>query len=74
MMQIHGTIPELPVMRGQIGASVNVNGGGGSAYKIGYGLELDKATNTLSAEVGKESFEEIPNTKVQEIFNKVMNG
>lgn len=47
------------------------SGGGGIAYEIGYGLELS-ADLILSAEVGKNSFKEIPNTKVQEIFNKVM--
>ena len=46
-------------------------GGGGTAYKIGYGLSLSEE-NVLSAEVGKDSFAEIPNTKVQEIFNKAM--
>lgn len=46
-------------------------GGGGAAYEIGYGLSLSDE-NVLSAEVGKDSFTEIPNTKVQEIFNKAM--
>lgn len=41
-------------------------------YQIGGGLALDEATNTLSAEIRGDSFAEIPNTKVQEIFNKVM--
>ena len=46
-------------------------GSGGVAYEIGYGLSLSDE-NVLSAEVGKDSFAEIPNTKVQEIFNKAM--
>jgi hypothetical protein len=47
-------------------------GSGGMPYEIGYGLNVEN--NTLSAEVGKSSFIEIPNTKVQEIFKKVMEG
>lgn len=46
-------------------------GGGGMAYEIGYGLSLSTDL-VLSAEVGKDSFKEISNAKVQEIFNKVM--
>lgn len=45
--------------------------GGGFAYEIGYGLQVDE-NMVLSAEIGVSSFTEIPNTKVQEIFNKVM--
>ena len=55
-----------------VAASKNSGGGsGGVAYEIGYGLSLSDE-NVLSAEVGKDSFAEIPNTKVQEIFNKAM--
>lgn len=43
----------------------------GLAYDIGFGLALSE-DYVLSAEVGAASFVEIPNTKVQEIFNKVM--
>lgn len=46
-------------------------GGGGMSYGIGYGLTLSTDL-VLSAEVGKDSFKEISNAKVQEIFNKVM--
>lgn len=46
-------------------------GGGGISYGIGYGLSLSTDL-VLSAEVGKDSFKEISNAKVQEIFNKVM--
>ena len=45
-------------------------GGSDTGYQIGYGLNL--TGNILSAEVGADKFVEIPNTKVQEIFNKVM--
>lgn len=49
------------------------SGGSGSpAYEIGFGLVLDGGV--LSAEVGASSFAEIPNTKLQEIFNKAMEG
>ncbi len=46
-------------------------GGSGLAYEIGFGLNVSE-DYVLSAEVGTSSFKEIPNTKVQEIFNKVM--
>lgn len=46
-------------------------GGDGMIYDIGYGLTLSDDL-VLSAEVGADSFTEIPNTKVQEIFHKVM--
>lgn len=46
-------------------------GGSGLAYEIGFGLNVSE-DYVLSAEVGASSFKEIPNTKVQEIFNKVM--
>lgn len=49
---------------------VQTGGGGDMPYDIGYGLVVQN--NVLSAEVGAASFVEIPNTKVQEIFNKVM--
>ena len=41
-------------------------------YNIGSGLALDESTNTISAEIRGDTFAEIPNTKVQEIFNKAM--
>lgn len=57
-------------------ARLEAGGGGGSGsavpYEIGFGLELDDGV--LSAEVGASSFEEISNTKLQEIFNKAMEG
>lgn len=46
--------------------------GEGISYIIGSGLNLNG--RVLSAEVGKDSFAEIPNAKIQEIFNKVMGG
>ncbi len=46
--------------------------GGGTSYDIGYGLVLD--SGILSAEVGADSFVEISNAKLQEIFNKAMEG
>lgn len=46
-------------------------GGDGMIYDIGYGLTVSDDL-VLSAEVGADSFTEIPNTKVQEIFHKVM--
>lgn len=46
--------------------------GGGTSYDIGYGLVLD--SGILSAEVGADSFAEISNAKLQEIFNKAMEG
>lgn len=69
--------PEIPVsVTEQILARLeNVEqngGGGGTSYEIGFGLALDG--KTLSAEVGASSFREIPNAKIQEIFNKVMEG
>jgi hypothetical protein len=71
--------PEMPAsVTEQILArleNVEQNGGGGSggeSYEIGYGLILDG--RKLSAEIGRDSFVEIPNTKVQEIFNRVMEG
>ena len=54
--------------------AVIVMAGTGGGYKIGSGLQYDAATNTLSAELSAEMFHEIPNKKVQEIFNKVMEG
>lgn len=53
------------------GGSGGGSSGGGFAYEIGYGLQVDE-NMVLSAEIGASSFTEIPNTKVQEIFNKVM--
>lgn len=71
--------PEMPAsVTEQILArlkNLEQNGGGGSggeSYEIGYGLILDG--RKLSAEIGRDSFVEIPNTKVQEIFNRVMEG
>lgn len=51
---------------------IYVGGSGETAYQIGFGLELKDGV--LAAEVGASSFLEIPNTKVQDIFNKVMEG
>lgn len=45
--------------------------GSGLAYEIGFGLSVSE-DYVLSAEVGASSFMEIPNTKVQEIFNRAM--
>lgn len=70
--------PEMPAsVTEQILArleKVEENGGGtggGMNYDIGFGLNLSEDL-VLSAEVGASSFKEISNTKVQEIFNKVM--
>lgn len=58
-------------------ARLEAGGGGGSGsaipYEIGYGLSVSEDL-VLSAEVGASSFTEIPNSRVQEIFNKVMEA
>lgn len=63
----NGVWKDVPAVTGPGGGGT----GGGMNYDIGFGLNLSKDL-VLSAEVGASSFTEIPNTKVQEIFNKVM--
>ena len=57
---------------GHLWTAPGSGGSGGESYEIGYGLILDG--RKLSTEIGRDSFVEIPNTKVQEIFNRAMEG
>lgn len=71
---VETVVNEINNTPGTGGGSSSGSGGGtgNTAYEIGYGLALDG--NVLSAEVGADSFTEITNAKVQEIFNKAMEG